>query len=115
MKTLLFVLFLLPFVATAAEHTVPPGNGTETFKVLGNCGMCKQRIEKAVMVKGVKYAVWDQDTKMLTVKFNDKVVSLQDLHERCAEAGHDTALAKATDDVYNNLHGCCQYDRDAGF
>ncbi|MEY3050601.1 MAG: hypothetical protein RLY31_386 [Bacteroidota bacterium] len=115
MKAILIAMLWLPFLATAGVSPSPAGNGTETFKVLGNCGMCKQRIEKAVTVKGVKYAVWDEETKLLTVRFNPKVVTLESLHERCAAVGHDTARAKASDDVYNNLHGCCQYDRDAGF
>jgi copper chaperone CopZ len=110
MKTLLFLL-LMPVFALASDPANLAGNQTEKFKVYGNCGMCKTRIEKALTVKGVRYAVWDQETKILTVKFNPEVITLQELHQRCADVGHDTELMKAKDEVYQNLHGCCQYDR----
>jgi periplasmic mercuric ion binding protein len=29
---------------------------TESFKVYGNCGMCKKRIEKAVKLEGISSA-----------------------------------------------------------
>lgn len=110
MKSILFLL-LAPFFSLASSPETASGNVTEKFKVYGNCGMCKSRIEKALAVKGVRYAVWDQQTKTLTVKFNPDVVTLQELHQRCADVGHDTELVKAKDEVYQNLHGCCQYDR----
>ena len=40
---------------------------TETFKVLGNCDLCKARIEKAVKIEGVTNADWSTKTKLLTV------------------------------------------------
>ena len=85
---------------------------TEKFKVYGNCGMCKTRIEKALKTEGVRYAVWDTDTKILTVKFNPEVITLDELHQKCADVGHDTEKVKAKDEVYENLHGCCLYDRE---
>jgi len=37
---------------------------TEKFKVAGNCGMCKARIEKAAKsVDGVSGADWDKELK----------------------------------------------------
>ena len=39
-----------------------------SMKVSGNCGMCKERIEKAATAAdGVESAVWDKETKKLTV------------------------------------------------
>ncbi|MEY3367429.1 MAG: hypothetical protein RI973_584 [Bacteroidota bacterium] len=112
MKSIIFFLLMMPLFALATDPAADGGNVTEKFKVYGNCGMCKSRIEKALAVKGVRYAAWDQQTKMLTVKFNPELISLQELHQRCADVGHDTELVKAKDDVYQNLHGCCQYDRE---
>ena len=40
---------------------------TETFKVLGNCDLCKARIEIAVKIEGVTNADWSTKTKLLTV------------------------------------------------
>ena len=96
-------------VATIAKQK------TVTFKVYGNCGMCKSTIENALKdVKGIKSATWDTKTKMITVTFNPKKIELGTIHKKIAAVGYDTEKAKAKDEVYNNLHGCCQYDRPQG-
>jgi len=85
---------------------------TVKFKVYGNCGMCKSTIEKALKgVKGISWATWDTETKMITVRYNPKKIELEDIHKKIAAVGYDTEKAKAKDEVYNGLHGCCQYDR----
>ncbi|TKG94199.1 efflux RND transporter periplasmic adaptor subunit [Puteibacter caeruleilacunae] len=82
-----------------------------SFKVGGNCGMCKSRIEKAVMtVEGVISTKWDADSKMLHLRYREGT-SIDKVHEVIAAQGHDTDKVKASDEVYNNLHGCCKYDR----
>ena len=86
----------------------------ETFKVYGNCGMCKTRIEKALKdVTGIKTATWETSSKMLTVEFEPSAINLNDIHAKVAAVGHDTDKAKAPDEVYNKLHGCCKYERPA--
>ena len=88
------------------------GIKTETFKVYGNCGMCKTRIEEAAKsIKGVKSAEWDVESKMMTVTWNESKSSLDDVSNGIASAGHDTKWNTAKGDVYGKLPGCCQYDR----
>ena len=90
---------------------------TATFKVYGNCGMCQSRIEKAAkLVEGVKEVGWDKDTKIIKVKYDDIMFaehnnSIDVVSVKIAEAGHDTQFNSSTDENYNNLPGCCQYDR----
>ena len=85
---------------------------TEKFKVAGNCDMCKNRIEKAAKsVEGVTSANWDKDTKMIEVKFYPDSTSLHKIEMAIADAGHDTEMHKASDEVYNKLPGCCHYER----
>lgn len=80
--------------------------------VAGNCGMCQARIEKtAKSVAGVVNAEWDKDNKMLTLEYDSSQTSIGEVSESIAKAGHDTKYSKAGEDVYNNLPGCCQYDR----
>jgi copper chaperone CopZ len=87
---------------------------TEKFKVFGNCGMCESRIEKAVTnMDGVSSADWDKETKMLEVSFDESKVKLTDVHKAVAKVGHDTEKEKASDNVYNNLAGCCKYERES--
>ena len=86
---------------------------TEKFKVKGNCGMCETRIEKAAnSVDGVKSADWDKETKMIEVYFNPGKTDLHKIHKAIADAGHDTEMHKASNEVYEKLPGCCKYVRE---
>jgi len=88
-----------------------------SFKVYGNCGMCENRIEKAALsVKGVKAADWNSETKVIKIQYSDPAFakhnnSVDAVSEKIAEVGHDTQFSSASDEAYNNLHGCCQYER----
>lgn len=87
-------------------------NETETFKVYGNCGMCKKRIESSLKdVKGVSKATWDVKSKMMKVTFDPHVISLEKIKTTIASVGHDVDGVKAEDKIYNNLPNCCQYGR----
>jgi len=44
---------------------------TATLNVAGTCGQCKNRIEKAAKLTGVKSAKWDVSTLLLTVQYNE--------------------------------------------
>jgi mercuric ion binding protein len=83
------------------------------FKVFGNCGMCKARIEKILKIKEVKLAKWDKNTKIAKVAFLSSKITLDSLQQRIAAVGHDTEKYKAPDSVYANLPNCCLY-RDGG-
>ncbi len=84
---------------------------TETIKVSGNCGMCKDRIEAAAKVDGVSKADWNKDTKLLTLVYNPAKVKSDDVQKKVAAVGHDTEKYKADDKVYAKLPGCCKYER----
>lgn len=82
---------------------------TATVRVEGVCGMCKDRIENAAYIKGVKKATWDKETKTLTVIYKPNKVTLLQIEESIAAAGHDTERVKATEEAYNKVHDCCRY------
>lgn len=86
---------------------------TDTFKVYGNCGMCKSRVEKAAKAEGATTAVWDKDTKIMTVTYDASKTNLEALQKKVASVGHDTDLFTAPDKVYDKLPGCCLYERKA--
>lgn len=86
---------------------------TETVKVYGNCGMCEATIEKAGSLKKVATVDWDQDTKMATLTYDTKKTTQDEILKKISLAGYDSDKFLAPDDAYNNLHGCCQYDRVA--
>ncbi|MFZ1264088.1 MAG: heavy-metal-associated domain-containing protein [Chitinophagaceae bacterium] len=86
---------------------------TETFKVSGNCGMCKTKIEKAAKDAGAKEASWDADTKNLTVTYKSSTTNTAKIQEKIASVGYDNVGATATTEAYDKLHGCCKYERTA--
>jgi hypothetical protein len=45
------------------------------------------------------------------VKFDDTKTDVHKVHMAIAKVGHDTEMHKAKDEVYNELPGCCKYDR----
>ncbi|MBX2905707.1 MAG: cation transporter [Taibaiella sp.] len=96
---------MLPAFGVAMAQTV-----AEKITVSGNCGMCKKKIESAAKEAGAKKAEWDADSKVLTVKYNQKETSNDAIQKKVAETGYDTEKYTATMDAYNRLHSCCQYD-----
>ena len=95
-------------VLTTESDTVK----TETFTVYGNCGMCERTIENALKdVDGVSKGDWDRETDVMTVVYNPEIISLEDIKQKIADVGYDSDTHRAKDEVYNNLPGCCQYER----
>ena len=84
-----------------------------SFGVRGNCGMCKKTIEKAASkVEGVANATWDVDKKKIDVSFDDTKTDAMAIHTAIAESGYDTEKVPGSEEAYNDLPACCQYDRD---
>ena len=106
-----FLLGAFGLHAQEAPKSEAVAEMTTKFKVYGNCGMCEKRIEKAAKLDGVSSADWNEETKMLTVTFDAQKVKPGQIHKAVAAVGHDTDKVKAPDEVYAELHGCCQYER----
>ena len=108
MKTIQF--FLLASFFSVCSFATMAQSGKADFDVSGNCGMCKKTIEKAAKDAGATFAEWNQETKRLAVKYG-RQTDLLKIQRKIAEAGYDNAGARASDEAYNQLHACCQYDR----
>ena len=78
-----------------------------TFELAGNCGLCKQRIEKAAKIKGVSEADWNIQTNIATVSFDPAKTSATAIKQAIADVGHDTDEIKAKDEDNATLHECC--------
>ena len=109
MKTL--KIFSIAALSLAFATIATAQTKTETFKVSGNCGMCKSKIEKAAKEAGAKSASWDADSKDLTVTYKSSSTNTAKIQDKIATVGYDNAGAKATTEAYNKLHGCCKYER----
>lgn len=112
MKYLLLSLvsFCFLFCTTLYSQTIS-NSKIETFKVWGNCGMCKKNIEKAVKESGSIEAVWNKSTKIITVTFDSTITTTAIIHKKIADAGYDTSETTADEEAYSNLHKCCRYER----
>jgi copper chaperone CopZ len=107
-NSFLLVLFLLPAVYSHAQK-MSTKIDTIRVHVFGNCEMCKERIEQAAKGPGVKSAIWDIDSKQLTLVYNTNITNPGKVEQRIADAGHDTQKKKAKDNVYSELPECCLY------
>lgn len=85
----------------------------ETFKVSGNCGMCKKTIENAAKKAGATYADWNKDSKIITVEYASESANSAKIKEQIAASGYDVPGYQAPKAAYKKLPSCCQYDRTA--
>lgn len=85
---------------------------TLNLKVEGVCGMCETRIENALDVKGIKIADWDLKTKNCEIVYNSEKVTEEQIGALLTAVGHDSEIAKATDEQYDTVHKCCKYRTD---
>ena len=104
MKNILFIAALFSHCLFYAQSTK-----SGTLHVSGNCGECKERIENAADIKGVKLATWDAKTKILSFTYRDDKVNLQKIEEAILAAGHDIDSLKANNMAYEKLPACCKY------
>jgi mercuric ion binding protein len=121
MKKIIAVLFVATILSSCSsqsksadkEETVIGENGisTSTFKVWGNCEMCKETIEKSLKVDGVNNADWNVDSKSLAVSYDISKISLDQIQKNIAAAGYDNVKYKGNDSAYKELPECCQYER----
>ncbi len=114
MKSSTRLLALLIFVFSVSGLMAQKNKSmqTETFKVYGNCGMCKKTIEGALLKKdGIQSKSWSSTTKMLTVTFDPSKIALSAIKQKIADVGYDTDEVRAKDEVYDALNPCCHYKR----
>ena len=113
---IVFTITIFGFSANAqdqnADAVVQSEQSEEVFTVYGNCGMCERTIESSLKdVEGITLADWDKETDQMTVSFDSTIISLDAIKQKIADVGYDSDSHRAKEDVYNNLPGCCQYER----
>ena len=84
-----------------------------SFGVRGNCGMCKNTIEKAAEnIEGVGSAYWDVEKKKIDITMDNSKTSEMAIHKAIAASGYDTEKLSGDLEAYDELPGCCKYDHD---
>lgn len=106
MKNLILLFSLLCTMNVMAQSTII----TSTLSVKGNCDQCKERIENAADIKGVKNSSWSEKTKVMSVTYDTKKVTLEQIEKAIAKAGYSTESQKADANAYKNLPSCCKYE-----
>lgn len=76
--------------------------------------MCKMRIERAALIKGVKQANWDKQTGDMVVYYKKDKVTELDIQKAISSAGHETSEVEADSTAYQKLPYCCSYNERAG-
>ncbi len=104
------IIFSLLIVTTAYACNSMANGKTESFKVWGNCGMCKKTIEKALSEKGIT-GDWNKKTKIIKVTYDSLKFKSQQVHEIICASGYDTEKCNGDDKAYDKLHECCKYER----
>jgi hypothetical protein len=111
MKSIFLLMSIIMLLSFSVCNAQIKNAKTETVHIYGNCTMCESTIEKAGNVKKIAKVDWNKDTQMATIIYNTKKTNQDEILKRIALAGYDSDKFLAPDDVYNNLHGCCQYER----
>jgi len=100
------------FISIFLLITLNSFSQTKSAKIVvdGVCMMCEERIEKkAIDVKGIKLADWNLDNRVLKVVYNEKKITINEIHEFLGSIGHDTEKKIASNEAYSLLDPCCQY------
>jgi periplasmic mercuric ion binding protein len=108
MRSVVYI-FILFFGFTSC--TTQTKEKTETFKVWGNCEKCKKTIENSINIDGVIEKDWNNESTLMTVKFDTTIINLKAIQQHIANAGYDNDGFYGDDYAYGKLPDCCQYER----
>lgn len=82
---------------------------TATILTSAECGDCKERIEEVLnYTNGIQFAELDVPSKVVTVKFKTKKISLEEIRTIISEIGYDADDVKANAEKQKALPMCCQ-------
>ena len=111
-KSILKILVAITILLSIATSVAQIKNAkTEQVKIYGNCEICKNVIEKAGNLKKEAKVGWNADSKMATLTYDPTKTNQEAILKRIALAGYDSDTFLAPKSTYDNLPGCCQYER----
>ena len=95
-------MLLLPMMVMAGDKEV-------TFKSSINCDMCKEKIEKdLVLTKGVKKVNVDVEKKEIKVTYSSEKTTEAKLKKAISKIGYDADEVVANKKAHDHLAKCCQ-------
>lgn len=111
MKKSLFISIILAALFITACNGSKTAPVESIVHVWGNNEKCKATIEKSCELTGVTEAVWNIDSKLLTLKLDTSQISVNTVLQAIAKAGYDNEKFYADDYSYGALEPSCQYER----
>jgi mercuric ion binding protein len=114
MKYLIIVLnllFALNGFSQENDSIISPKLSFVKIKTSAVCDMCKETIEKAMAFeKGVKKSNLNVDSKYLSVWFNPKKTTSENIRISLTKIGYDADNYPAQNKAYEKLNECCKKD-----
>jgi mercuric ion binding protein len=109
---LLVCLFTLSTVFSQEKDSIiSPKLSFVKIKTSAVCDMCKETIEKAMAFeKGVKKSNLNVDSKYLSVWFNPKKTTSENIRVSLTKVGYDADNHPAQNKAYEKLNECCKKD-----
>lgn len=82
---------------------------TAVIQTSAECGSCKDRIEEKLnYTGGIKFAELNLEDKKVTIKYNPKKITLEEIKKTISEIGYDADEVKAVPSAVQALPACCQ-------
>lgn len=104
---ILLIIFFVGINSNAQSNKIK----TAEIKTSAVCETCKERIEgKVLKLDGVSEANLDVETKILTIKYDESKISLEEIRIAISKIGYDADDVKRDPKVYKKLPKCCRID-----
>jgi mercuric ion binding protein len=82
---------------------------TVDIKTSALCESCQNRIQKALIrTKGISKATLNIDTKVVTVKYDPSILTVDKIRTTISMSGYDADDVKADTKAYASLPDCCK-------
>lgn len=108
MKTTLLIISLFAISISWGQEKQPKSQ-TVTIQTSAECDECKERLESTLnYTKGIVFAEVDISTKIATVKFKTKDISLVEIKQKIASIGYDADEIPADKTALEKLPLCCR-------
>ena len=106
------MFFCIAFIGTSLTVSAQKTNEnikSLVIKISGECGMCKERIEKEMAyTKGVKTFQANIAAKTLTLTYDKRKTSPEKIRTAISKLGHDADSVKADEKAFAKLPDCCK-------
>ena len=104
-------MLIMFFTVSSQNVMAQKAKKTETIviKTSTQCGMCKERVEKAMAYeRGVTSSNLNVEEAEFTITYKPKKTSPEQLRLAISKLGYDADDVKANQKAHDNLPGCCQ-------